>query len=219
MNYITLCSAIVAWSHNDSDELKNQLPTIIEHACRTVGQEIDAIGLDVITTVEASAGTPYVTIPQDIYVVKHVVKTSGTQKEFLRHRPYDYLLEAWPDATSVGGNPTHYTRLNDTQLYVAPTPTSTQLLELRNVTVSIPTSSNPESYLLNRFPHLIFAASMLETSLFMKDMEDLQFWQGRYDRVRDDVENEARRNRRDDGSTRNPLNNTQTANNLKDGVK
>lgn len=217
MNYTTLVSALVEWSHNDSTELRTSFPVIIENAIRRIGKEVDAVGLNVTTTVSVDAGSPFVTIPQDVYVINHVVKTSAGRKEFLKHRPYDYLLEAWPDSTSVGGNPSHYTRLNDTTLYVVPTPTSTQTLELRNVTVSIPTSATTDSFVLNRYPEMVLAACMAEVALFMKDNEDATVWNAKYEAHRSSVENEARRNRRDSGDVRNTLNNIQNSNNLREG--
>ena len=217
MDYNVLVSSITNWSHNESSELATELPVIVENAVRRIAKEIDSVGLDVITTVAVSAGNPFVTIPDDVFVIKNVVKTSAGRKKFLKHRPYDYLIEAWPDSASVGGNPTHYTRLNDDSLYVVPTPTSAEDVELLNVTVSIPSSANPTSYILDRYPDMALAACMAETCLFTKDNEDAQVWNAKYEAHRAAVENESRRNRRDNGDTRNPVNNTQTANNLREG--
>lgn len=215
MDYNSLVSAVQAWTENDDTEMLTYIPQFVENACRTIAKEVDAIGLNAIVSVTADAGSPFVVLPNDCFVIKSVVKVSAGRKEFLKHRPYDYLVEYWPDYASVGGNPTHYTRLNDSQLYIVPTPTSTQELELRNVTVSIPSSTNVSAYVLDRYPNLLLYRTLFEASMFMKHSDDAQKWQATYDRERDAVENEARRNRRDDGDTPNRINNIQVQNNLK----
>jgi hypothetical protein len=54
---------------------------------------------------------------------------------------------------------------------------------------------------------------MVEANLFMKNEADAEKWQQVYNRARDSVENEARRNRRDD--TMNPIMSPKTQNTLK----
>ncbi len=215
MDYNAFVSVLQNWTTNTSDEFLEAIPRIVENACRTIGKEVDAIGLNVTTSVTAVAGSPYVALPSECYVIHSVAKTSGTNREFLKHRSYGYLLEAWPDTTSVGGNPSYYTRLDDSNLYIVPTPTSTQDLELRYVNVSIPSSANVSCYLLNHCPDLLLYACMVEANLYQMDMANAQIWQPKYEAARAAVANEARRNRRDDGTQPMAINTNMYANNLK----
>ena len=197
--YNSLTSAITQYTENDSTEFRTMLPWIVENAVRNVAREVDVIGLDTITTVSASA-SPYVALPNECLLLRTLAHVSGTTKTFLKKRPYDFAVNYWPDYTSTG-TPLFYDRVDDAQLYIAPTPAPNTPFELRYVTVSIPSSANQNSYILTRYPELTLYKCMVESCLVMQNNEDAQIWQGVYDRAREGAENEARRNRRDDTNT------------------
>lgn len=201
LTYNSLVSAIQTYVEDSGEEFISQLPTIITNSCLAIVKEVDAVGLNVTVTVSASTGNPIVLLPDACYVIKTVAKTSAGRKKFLKHRSYDYLIESWPDVTSVKGNPTSYNRLNDTQLYVTPTPAIDQPIEIRMVTVSIPSSDNQTSYLLDRYPDLTLYRCLVEANLLKMNPDDAKSWADMYTNTKTQVENEARRNRRDDGFT------------------
>lgn len=198
-DYNTLVSSIQHYVEDSGEEFTSLIPNIIKNACRTLVREVDVVGFNAIVSVTATGLSPSVPLPADCYVIKSVAKTSTGRKKFLYHRPYTYLVEMWPAITSGGGNPEFYTRMDSANLYVAPTPTSTQELEVRVVTVSIPTSDNPTCHLIENYPGLLLSRCLIEANMIKKDMEDANVWGQFYDRERQAVENEARRNRRDDG--------------------
>lgn len=198
-DYNSLVSCIQHYVEDTGEEFTQLIPNVIRNACRTIVREVDVTGFNVITSVTAIGGVPTATLATDSYVIKSVAKTSAGRKKFLLHRPYTYLVELWPTVDVGGGNPTYYTRLDNNSIYLAPTPTSTQELEVRVVTVSIPTSDNPNCYLLDMYPGLLLSRCLVEANMIKKDMPDANVWGQFYDRERQAVENEAKRNRRDDG--------------------
>jgi hypothetical protein len=211
-NYVTLTSAIQQYAENSGPDFVKMLPSIVENAVRAVARETDVVGLHAITTVTTSIGSPTVTLPDECLLIHTVAKVSGATKQLLKRRPYDYIVDYWPDYSSVG-SPLFYDRVNDTTLYVGPTPSSETPIEIMYTTVSIPSSTKRDSYILTRYPELVLYRCMVETNLIMKDMQDAQTWQQVYDRAREAAENEARRNRRDDTAT--PIMGKMGANTLK----
>lgn len=199
-NYNSLADSIIAYTENTGVEFVTELPSIIGHAVRAVARETDIIGLNAVTTVSTVLSQPFVQLPNECLLLHTVAYVSGTSKSFLKRRPYDYIVTYWPDYSQTS-KPLFYDRINDEQIYVGPTPNSDSPIELRYVTVSIPTSANPDSYILTRYPELVLYRSMVGAHLFNKNQTEAQLWQQVYDRARESAENEARRNRRDDGST------------------
>jgi len=210
--YPTLVSAIQAYAENDSSEFLAEMPNFIENACRTVAREVDPPGLNVIANVTTTPLSPFLALPDECLVLKNVTYNSATSRQILKNRPYDFITTYWP-STSTGGTPLFYDRYDDATLFLGPTPSGAVQCEIRYVTVDVPTSGSPESYLLDHYPELVLYRCMVEANLFMKNEADAEKWQQVYNRARDSVENEARRNRRDD--TMNPIMSPKTQNTLK----
>lgn len=215
MNYSTLIQTVQDWTENTNDVFVANIPTFIENACRTIAKEVDSVGLNATATISTASLSPLVPLPTDCFVIKSVTKTSAGRAKPLYPRPYDLCVYMWPDRASAGGNPNYYNRIDSQSIYVVPTPTSIQPLEVRYVTVTIPTSANPDTYLLTNYPNLVLYKVMTEANLFQMDNENVTLYQTFYDREREAVANEARRNRQDDTTPTNPLNTTVHQNTLK----
>lgn len=214
--YDTLSSAIVNYIENDGEEFQNMVPNIIENSVRTIAREVDIVGLKAITTIAGTSGSPLVPLPSECLVIHTIARiSSGVKKELLNRRSYDFITTYWPESTSVG-TPIYYDRIDDNNIYVGPTPSEDSSFEVRYTTVSIPTSISQDSYLLTNYPDLVLYRCMVEANLIIKDMSDVQVWSSLYDRTREGVENEARRNRRDD--TNSPIMSPLGSNNLKQGT-
>lgn len=213
MNYNELATKVQEFKENNNQEFVSNIPYFVEAACRTIAKEVDSVGLNTSATLTPTSGSPVLTLPSECFVIKSLAAVSGTTKSFLKCRPYDYIVQLWPDAASVG-TPSHYARVNDSEVYVVKTPDASNSFELKYVTVSIPSSASPNCYLLDRYPNLLMYRTMAEANTFMMDWDDAAKWQALYDRERGSVANEARRNRRDDGNSVNPMQITVNQNNL-----
>lgn len=198
-DYNTLVSAVQGYVEDNGDEFTELIPNFIRNACQTIVREVDGVGFSELVSVTANALSPNVVIPADTFIIESVAKTSAGNKKFLKSRPYTYCVYFWPAVTSGGGNPKYYNRLNDLDIYVSPTPTSTQELEVKRVTVSIPSSSNPSCYILDKYPSLLLSRVMVEACLVKKDMEDAEKWGAMYEREKAGIAEEARANRKDEG--------------------
>lgn len=198
-DYNSLVSAIQLYIDDTGDEFTSFIPTIIRNACHTIVREVDGVGFSELVSVSAEMDNPLVSIPQDTFVIDTVARTSSGSKKFLKCRPYSYCVYFWPQVTTGGGNPKFYNRLNETSIYVSPTPTSTQEIEVKRTTVSIPSSSSPNCYILDKYPSLLLARSMVEACLIKKDMDDAEKWGAMYEREKAGISEEAANNRKDEG--------------------
>ena len=199
-DYNTLSEAIKKYSENYGDDFAAAIPSIIENSVRSIGREIDPPGFRATTTVNSSLLNPEVTLPDECLVIHSVAKVSGNNKKLLKRRPYDFIVTYWPNITSVA-SPIYYDRTGESVIYLAPTPEENTPIEIRYSTVSIPTPTNPESFVLSKYPDLVLQRCMVEANLVMKSMEDAATWGSAYKGTKEAVINEARRNRRDDTQT------------------
>lgn len=199
VDYNSLVSAVQGYIEDDGDEFTALIENAVVNACHTIVREVRAVGFSELVSVTADSLNPLVPIPTQTYTIETVAKTSNGNKKFLRARPYSYLVDYWPAVTSGGGNPEYYNRLNDTEIYVAPTPTSMQELEIKRTTVSIPSSASPTCYIIDKFPGLLLARVMVEANLIKKDKEDAETWGQVYEREKNNVTFEAAENERDEG--------------------
>lgn len=98
----------------------------------------------------------------------------------------------------------YYTRRNNTQIKIVPTPasvvtavikTQSQPLALASATGTSVTTSN---YFSQYCYDALFAGCMMEATMYMKDWNTLQTWQGQYQSSIESLRNQARRTRQDD---------------------
>ena len=85
---------------------------------------------------------------------------------------------------------------SNTQIKIAPTPSTTLDAEIAYQTnLTTLTSSTQSNYLTDFCPSLLFDATMVEATYFMKDYAVLQAWQQQYATEAARIRNRARRSR------------------------
>jgi hypothetical protein len=205
--YSFLTTDLINTTENDSTEFADQIPYFIEKAEIRLTKDLDDFGLDVFTTITLSASNPTVSLPSGTRVVRNVnyttsASTTGVSagvKVNLLQRTYEYAIDYFPYASASTGVPRYYSRKNNTSIYIVPTPTSTLSGEIQ--TVSRPaalTSANPTNYFSEFCYDALFYSCMIESSVFMKNFENMTLFETRYKNAIDGLRNQARRTRQDD---------------------
>ena len=204
--YSYLKSDIINTAENESTEFANQIPNFIDKAERRLTYYLDDYGMDEYMNVSVSSGNAAtVTLNDRTRVVRNVnyVVSSGTSVTNLLQRTIEYTNDYWPVSASTG-TPRYYSRTNNTNIKIVPTPTSvitteiqtqSRPLALSSVTGTSVTTSN---YFSEYCYDALFQACMMEATIFMKDWNTVQFWKTMYDESINGLRNQARRTRQDD---------------------
>jgi hypothetical protein len=216
--YDSLTSALVEASFDDSAEFQAFLPVAVANAEIRLSRELDNLGLVVITTVSANPSVPGVLKPTGCRVIHSVVYIDPTtsRRSVLRNKTDDYLYEYWPQPSSVG-TPIYYSSPTDSTINICPCVSVTAGLEftyeMRPAALSV---SNQTNYFTNYAADALFYASMIELAIYQRNDALLQQYAQMYQAARDSLNNEGRRQRRDDSD---PVGNTEAGQNTLLGDK
>jgi hypothetical protein len=213
-SYSFLKTDLINTTENDSSEYESQISNIVERAESRLMKELDDFGLDNYSSFSFTAGDPIVTVPEGTLVVRNVnYKTSASSNITpLLQRTYEYAIDYFPHASASTGTPRYYSRKNNTEIYIVPTPasaltgeiqTTKRPLALSSATGASATTSN---YFSEFCYNALFDACMVESMIFMKNFSLVPTMEQKYQSSINALRNQSRRTRRDDmQSPANPL--------------
>ena len=213
-SYSFLKTDLINTTENDSSEYESQISNIVERAESRLMKELDDFGLDNYSSFSFTAGDPIVTGPEGTLVVRNVnYKTSASSNITpLLQRTYEYAIDYFPHASASTGTPRYYSRKNNTEIYIVPTPasaltgeiqTTKRPLALSSATGASATTSN---YFSEFCYNALFDACMVESMIFMKNFSLVPTMEQKYQSSINALRNQSRRTRRDDmQSPANPL--------------
>ena len=213
-SYSFLKTDLINTTENDSSEYESQISNIVERAESRLMKELDDFGLDNYSSFSFTAGDPIVTVPEGTLVVRNVnYKTSASSNITpLLQRTYEYAIDYFPHASASTGTPRYYSRKNNTEIYVVPTPasaltgeiqTTKRPLALSSATGASATTSN---YFSEFCYNALFDACMVESMIFMKNFSLVPTMEQKYQSSINALRKQSRRTRRDDmQSPANPL--------------
>ena len=136
---------------------------------------------------------------------------TSTGRKILTKKTNDFVKDYWPNETSVG-QPKYYADEDDTRIRIAPAAVSSYQyrfsIEKQPTHLGVSTSSN---YFSEKLPDALLYATMGYMSDYMKDFAANKEWESKYQNAISTISNQARRERRDNGSEpRNPTTNMNT---------
>lgn len=200
-NYTFLTEDIIGATENDGTEFLAYIPKMVNRAEERMTRDLDDYGLVAYTSVAVSSGNNVITLPTGTRILKNFnVEVSGTRIHLLQ-RTDEYIRDYWPVSASTGV-PTYYGRRNNTTVLIAPTPVSTYDGEIAYVArPTTLTSATQNNYFSDFCYDALFNACMVEALVFMKDYNAVQLFEQRYQQSIAELQNRARRTRRDDMET------------------
>tara|TARA_R100001460_G_scaffold56023_1_gene95452 strand:+ start:39 stop:719 length:681 start_codon:yes stop_codon:yes gene_type:complete len=213
-SYSFLKTDLINTTENDSSEYESQISNIVERAESRLMKELDDFGLDNYSSFSFTAGNPIVTVPEGTLVVRNVnYKTSASSNITpLLQRTYEYAIDYFPHASASTGTPRYYSRKNNTEIYVVPTPASALTGEIQTtkrplaLSSATGTSATTSNYFSEFCYNALFDACMVESMIFMKNFSLVPTMEQKFQGSINSLRNQARRTRRDDMQTpANPL--------------
>lgn len=203
VDYNSLVQSIVDAAEDDGTEFANYIPVSIDLAEERLIKDLDLIDLEQKITGSLTANSNTVSKPND-YKLPHFMNiTVGTVKRLLKNRKEDYLIDYWPDAAQVGA-PKYYSDSAFGIFSFAPTPDQNYQYQLKYLAQPPKLSTtNTTNYYTAQCKDLLYFASMIEQTQFMKAWDQVKVWESRYQQEVDAWNMQAARKRRDDGETPN----------------
>lgn len=198
-NYTTLVQAIKDVAEDDSNEFDSYIPTAIALAEERLLKELDLPELETQETGTLTASVAFVLKPETRHVVRHFFVTDSTgRRKQVGKRTIDYCYDYWPNITNTDF-PKYYADYSDAQYYVCPTPDDNYAYEMRYISIPTPlSSSNSTNYFVTQqCVNALYAAAMVEMSIFMKSWNTLPAWKDKYNEAAAGWNYHAQRQRRD----------------------
>ena len=186
MSYTTLVANIQNFVEDDSTELSNSIDTIIAQAEEMVFQRLPNLPcFRNVTTGNLVVGTFEYTVPSARMIRQASVTDASGNVNYLNHRIDSYLRDYWPKSSTTG-TPIMYSTKNagtsGTVITLAPTPDATLAYQVDFIAPETGlSSSNANTWIDTNAPAVLLAASLYETSAFLKAGETLQLYKAQFD--------------------------------------
>ncbi len=198
--YSTLVAQIKDTAENDGTDFSSAVPSFITRASERLTKEIDLLGLTRYSNSTFIVGDPFVSKPVNSRIIRDLnyVTAEGTRIQLVQ-MTNEYLNDYWPNRTSVG-SPRYYANYGYDRVMVAPAPSSTSTLEMSYVVepTALASTTNETNYFTDYCANALFYGAMVEACFYMKNPSAASYWEQQYARETAALNNEARRQRRDD---------------------
>jgi hypothetical protein len=197
-DYTYLVNDIIQNTENDGTEFLSYIPKIVNRAEERLTKSLDDYGLVTLSSITLTSGTNVFTLPTGTRVIKNLFIEDGGSKINLLPRTDEFINDYWPVSASTG-TPKYYSRQTNTQIYFAPTASTTysgRLVHTARPTTL--TSATPSNYFSEFCYDALFYACMIEAANFMKNFSATQLFEQQYASAIEALRNQARRTRRDD---------------------
>lgn len=181
-DYSTLKTEIASWIHRT--DLTAQIPTFIQLAESKIANLIKGLPLETTITTTLTAGVSTLSLPNDYNEMQSIVVLSNPTMT-LQLVP-DHILSQYnanntsgvPEFYSISGNNISFSKIPDGNYSVKITYLA-KLTSLSDVATT--------NWVLTKYPYLYLYGSLIETSIFTNDPDQVQFYQLKFDSAINDV--------------------------------
>ena len=183
MTYTELLTKLRAYTEVDSSVLTDTiLNGFIQDTEFKIFREVDADYSRKYETSTTSAGKRFVALPTDLYYIRSVQVTSGTDRVFLEKRDNSFIAEFYPSTTSTATVPKYYANWDKENILLAPTPTGALTIQIAYVfTPEQLSSSNATTTISTEAPSLLLYGCLTECYAYLKGPMDMyKLYQEKY---------------------------------------
>lgn len=183
VTYDSLVADVRAYAERPNDaKLLTQIPTFVTLAESRIATDLKLLGTQQVVTGAFTIGDP--TLEKPAYWRDNVsvnFTNAADERIMLKQRSYEFCRAFWPNET-LRGAPRYYADYDYGHLLVVPTPDVAYDLELvYHARLTPLDDTNQQNWISFNVPQLLIYATMLETSLWLKNDEKVQLWQAQYE--------------------------------------
>ena len=178
-----LLTKLRAYTEVDSSVLTDTiLNGFIQDTEFKIFREVDADYSRKYQTSTTSAGKRFVALPTDLYYIRSVQVTSGTDRVFLEKRDNSFIAEFYPSTTATATVPKYYANWDKENILLAPTPTGAITIQIAYVfTPEQLSSSNATTTISTEAPSLLLYGCLTECYGYLKGPMDMyKLYQEKY---------------------------------------
>ena len=183
MTYTELLTKLRAYTEVDDTVLTDTiLNGFIQDTEFKIFREVDADYSRKYETSTTSAGKRFVALPTDLYYIRSVQVTSGTDRVFLEKRDNSFIAEFYPSTTATATVPKYYANWDKENILLAPTPTGAITIQIAYVfTPEQLSSSNATTTISTEAPSLLLYGCLTECYGYLKGPMDMyKLYQEKY---------------------------------------
>jgi len=183
MTYTELLTKLRAYTEVDDTVLTDTiLNGFIQDTEFKIFREVDADYSRKYDTSTTSAGKRFVALPTDLYYIRSVQVTSGTDRVFLEKRDNSFIAEFYPSTTTTATVPKYYANWDKENIILAPTPTGAITIQIAYVfTPEQLSSSNATTTISTEAPSLLLYGCLTECYGYLKGPMDMyKLYQEKY---------------------------------------
>lgn len=201
--YTLLVDTIIAATEDDSAEFLAYLPTAINMAEDRLFRELDINYSVVSTSLSCTTSNQLVSKPSDLRVTEGIFVNVSNVLTPLVKRSDEFCSDYWPTSATTGV-PKYYAERDIDTWRVVPTPASNYSLEVHYEAKPdyLVETSNETNIYSERYPDLLFYATMVNMCEWMKDTERKAEWENRYSDAVNTVNGEGLKNSKEDNATK-----------------
>mgnify|MGYP000173895099 CR=1 FL=1 len=177
-NYTTLQTEVANWLNRSS--YSTDVPGWVQNAEDRINREIRTPDMEEIATGTTSDGS--IALPTRFIEPIDLFILVGGEYYPLAYNLYNRIRNSF----STSGEPKYFTE-RDGELIVAPNPDGTYTYELLYYQAFDDLDSTATNGLLTAHPDIYLSASLSEANLFLKDLEQWQVWEGKYQELKRSV--------------------------------
>lgn len=196
-SYNTLIQAIKDEAEDDGVEFSSFIPVAIDIAEDKLFRELDLPELLENAAGNLTVNSSSLTKPTGYEFAEHFIVTVSGVKKVLKKKQDSFCQEYWPNET-VYDVPKYYSDNTITTFRIVPTPSTNYVYEIKYTRKPTKLStSNATNYYVDNCQDILFAASMIEMSKFMKAWTQIPVWQETYNTLQEAWNVQQMRYRRD----------------------
>lgn len=203
---MTLPTTYTALTQSIQEELEDtgspfvlNIPTAIKMAEDRINREVDGLFQQTTTTLNLVINNNSVNKPTGYrFAFNLFLRAIGSNsRSLLKKMPKDFLTDYWPDSVVVN-TPKYYADNSLTDFVVAPTPDAGYFIDM-DYAMYPPylTQGNQTNAIINKYPDLLWFASLIEQTAFARMYEASTLYESRYQQRLMQIKEETRRERAD----------------------
>lgn len=182
LTYSSLLTDVAGYCERSDSAFTSQIPTFIMFAENKIIAELKNISETVPTTGNLTAGTATLPKPALWRETISFNITAVGQRVPLLPRLYEYCRSFWPNP-SKQAQPRFYADYDASNFLLVPTPDQAYPFELVYFGKVTPLDSGHQTnWFTVNAPQLVLAGTMVEAHTWLKNWDQVDAWQQRYDR-------------------------------------
>jgi hypothetical protein len=183
MTYTSLAADIQSYLERTDTATVDKIPTFIMLAEQIIASQLKALGNLTVSTSAMPIANPVIAKPARWRKTVSFNLTSGSDRQPVLLRKYEYLRSYWPDQTETG-QPLYYADYDYQHWFIAPTPDQAYAFEvLYYERVQPLDATNQTNWFTEYAPQALLYGSLLQAMPFLKNDPRIAMWQQQYNDI------------------------------------